>query len=334
MNLARNMTRLLHMPGKLEVFSTGTKEEIDSLRKQFGEFKDEFESLPHKMAELKDDIDAAKMELTGLTQILENVEARAAVQMAQQSASILRAVLRQRSAMRLAMPATDPDAAQLISPVEGHKSLAECYELLSREAPIAYEIWRRLVDVNEATYEGCPVHSCSVAGHEMAELFACFLVPYLTGTVLDIGCGPQPFPVYLREHPPNHIAGIDPLLPVDPHPFTFVQGICEFLPWEDNLFDLVSIATSFDHVLLIDRALDEIHRVLKPTGHLVIWTSFVSGAAVYDPYGSDVAPVDEYHLFHFDRGWFEELMSKRYVQREMISLAETSGSCFYSFQPA
>ncbi len=98
----------------------------------------------------------------------------------------------------------------------------------------------------------------------MAELFGCFLAPLLHGTVLDIGCGPQPVPSYLANYPTESIAGLDPL--AAPHPFVFHHGVAEFLPWDDASFDLVITATSLDHVLLLDRSIDEFRRVLKPGG--------------------------------------------------------------------
>ena len=87
----------------------------------------------------------------------------------------------------------------------------------------------------------------------MAAEFRAFVKLYLRGAVLDVGCGPQPVPSYLDGYPLDRIAGIDPLPPTEGHPFTFVQTVAEFLPWDDKTFSVVVVATSLDHVLLPDR---------------------------------------------------------------------------------
>ncbi len=203
---------------------------------------------------------------------------------------------------------------------------------LSRLAPAAYKEWERLLHENERTYRGLPTHSCSVDSHEVARHFASFIAPLLGGTVLDIGCGPQATPSYLDGVAADRIAGIDPLLPYQDHPFAFAQGVAEFLPWEDGTFDLVLAATSLDHVLLLDRTFDEITRVLRPAGHFVAWVAFVEGAASYEPYSGNPTPVDDYHLFHFDRDWFEDVVSKYFDIDEKFHL-NSLGSSFYTMSP-
>jgi ubiquinone/menaquinone biosynthesis C-methylase UbiE len=166
----------------------------------------------------------------------------------------------------------------------------------------------------------------------MAETFRNFLRRHLRGTVLDIGCGPQPIPVYLENYPHELIAGVDPILPAQPHRFTFVQTVAEFLPWPDNTFDVIVIGTSLDHVFLLDRALVEMRRVLKPTGRLVVWTSFTPGAPRYDPYDPDAGKFDKYHLFHFDRTWFEETLGHYFKVEEAEIDVAGSISSFYCFR--
>lgn len=223
-------------------------------------------------------------------------------------------------------PAADPPAD--VTPSDPAYSLAGCLARLRELAPAACAAWERLLAVNADAYAGFPVDSCSVRGHPLAEKFRGFLRPYLAGAVLDIGCGPQPVPEYLAGYPTARVAGLDPL--PAPHPFVFVQGAAEFLPWADRTFDTVVVATSLDHVLLLDRALREIRRVLRPGGTFVTWVSFQPGAAAYDPYRPDVRPVDEYHLFHFDRPWFEAAVGADFAPVEMFDLM---GSTFVSLRP-
>ena len=209
-------------------------------------------------------------------------------------------------------------------------TLHACFEKLQALAPAAFAVWRRLLEVNAEAYEGFPVDSCSVVGHPLAEFFCEYLRSYLVGSVLDIGCGPQPVPRYLLEYPVERIAGIDPLGAPVPHPFVFVQGAAEFLPWPDGTFDTVVASTSLDHVLLPDRVMQEICRVLKPGGHFVTWVSFMAGAKPYDPYSTNVEAIDKFHLFHFDGPTFEALMSEYFVTRERYFADQQSS--FWSFQ--
>lgn len=215
-----------------------------------------------------------------------------------------------------------------LAPNDSEYSFARCLKHLRELAPSACLEWERLLAENARAYSGYPTDSCSVPGHPMAERFRGFLRPYLTGSVLDIGCGPQPVPSYLVGHPTNWIAGVDPL-PAN-HPFVFVHGTAEFLPWADATFDTVVVATSLDHLLLLDRSFGEIRRVLKPDGRFVTWVSFVPGAAPYDPYRPDSKPVDEFHLFHFDRPGFDKAISADFSLFEMV---ETTGSTFVGLRP-
>lgn len=228
-----------------------------------------------------------------------------------------------------------PPGSGSLAPVEGHKELGDCFKELERIVPRAFAVWKELLDVNAAAYEGFPIDSCSVEGHPMAEEFHWFLKPFLRGAVLDVGCGPQPLPSYLRDYPADRIAGVDPLLPVQPHPFTFVQGLAEFLPWEDKTFSVVVLATSLDHVLLLDRALKEFRRVLEDDGRLIVWVAHIPGADRYDPYRADIERVDKFHLFHFDKPWFEEMLGEHFRIDEVVTFPERMpGQFLYSYRPA
>jgi len=210
-------------------------------------------------------------------------------------------------------------------------SLTQCFQQLEKLAPTAFRHWHRMLDVNASAYEGFPIDSCSVIGHPISDKFRLFLRPYLSGTVLDIGCGPQPVPQYLQNHPLELIAGVDPLMPQEPHPFVFAQGTAEFLPWADETFDTVVCSTSLDHVLLLDCAFAEISRVLKKNGTFVVWVSFLPGSKKYDPYSPDIRPVDAFHLFHFDREWFLSMLEERFCTLELFEV--DASSHFGGFRP-
>ena len=62
----------------------------------------------------------------------------------------------------------------------------------------------------------------------------------------------------------------------------------EYIPYENEQFDYVVLGTSLDHVLLLDKALDEMYRVLKKDGVLLVWAATlekVMESKPYDPYG-------------------------------------------------
>jgi len=218
-------------------------------------------------------------------------------------------------------PVPDPDAPPF----------DDTLDAMQRLAPHAFRQWKALLDESREVYAGCPAHSCSVASHPVAELFRGFVAPYLRGRVLDIGPGPQPVPWYLEGYPTGWIAGIDPLAPPMPHPFTFVQGVAEFLPWGHRTFDVAIAATTLDHLLVPGKALEEIHRVLKPEGRFLVWVSFVDQAPRYDPYAETVQRVDAYHLFHYTRESFEWDVGARFVIEDAI--AADAASRFYALTP-
>ena len=196
--------------------------------------------------------------------------------------------------------------------------------------PHLFEKWAAInLDINVENYRERPESSCSTESHGVALHFGGFIAPYLRGRALDIGCGPYAVPKYLEGYPHSLISGIDPLAPFEPHPFEFVQGFAEFLPWKDSTFDVVIAATSLDHVLSLDLVRSEITRVLKPGGVFLVWEGFVKGSSPYKPSDPNLELADELHLFHFDEGWFEEYWSG-YRILEKINV--NGSSFFYAMQ--
>jgi ubiquinone/menaquinone biosynthesis C-methylase UbiE len=102
-----------------------------------------------------------------------------------------------------------------------------------------------------------------------------------TVRVLDVGCGTGVFAGRVRQALPSaRVWGIDLVSgmlrkgrerwgkhsdSVQP-----VQGDSERLPFADGSFDFVTCANSFHHYPHQDRAVVEMHRVLKPGGRLLI----------------------------------------------------------------
>ena len=70
--------------------------------------------------------------------------------------------------------------------------------------------------------------------------------------------------------------GLDPLaddyraLGTDAHPMEYVAAPVEEMPFGDATFDVVTSFNSLDHVDDLDRAIGEIKRVLRPSGHFIL----------------------------------------------------------------
>jgi SAM-dependent methyltransferase len=134
-----------------------------------------------------------------------------------------------------------------------------------RDVRAKWGLWEQLQANGAEVYDGDPAGNLSVGDRGDARAFAEFA--QLTGWVLDVGCGPQALPSYAGG---DHFVGIDPLAG-GRREFAFVQGIAEYLPFRDGVFDRVLFATSLDHMLSPQRAIAEARRVIKPDGLVCVW---------------------------------------------------------------
>jgi SAM-dependent methyltransferase len=270
-----------------------------------------------------------EVSISRLTSLAEGVEARANEQFI---AYLHEAQLREREtilATRLEIANIVGACADMASLRKGHLGVerdeAGDLDLLKRMLPNAFPIWEGLFSEARKVYEDNPLNSLSIDAHPGAAAFGKFLAPFALGHVLDVGCGPQRLPSYFSGLDIRRLAGIDPLQG-EPKEFEFVRGFAEFLPWPDAEFDTIVCATSLDHVLSLDRALEEFRRVLRPGGSIAVWVGFVAGAQPYDPVGNPVA-LDAFHMFHFDRPWFVDLVERHFTIAE--EFAYDSQSTFF-----
>lgn len=205
------------------------------------------------------------------------------------------------------------------------------YTLLKERVPVAYTIWKELFENGTRSYASDPQNNLVVDESIHAHEFDDFLKLYVDADdyIWDIGCGPERMATYLKNFNEDHIFGIDPLPPVEQHPFEFTQAIAEFIPYEDEQFDTVIYATSLNHVLLLDKALEETKRVLKSNGCLLIWAGMTKDGKYYNPYAADVKAIDKYHMFHISPGWFEDYMMKDWTK---VGFFLSRNSLFYAYK--
>jgi SAM-dependent methyltransferase len=275
-------------------------------------------------------VDPAKIsaQLDEMNQNLARVERAAAVEREGTRDELLRCVLQTRL---LSSRRQWQQAPAVAPPPMTPRDFAEDLQRLGRLHPHLFERWKQINFVaNPIEFAERPAGSCSVGLGRVDGLFAGFIAPYLSGRVLDLGCGPQAVPSYLSGYPTALISGVDPLEPFDAHPFQFHRGFGEFLPWDDGTFDAVINATSLDHAFSLDLVTSEIVRVLRPGGLFLVWEGFVKNSPPYRPSDPDLQPVDPFHLFHFDERWFEEHFSPAFEIVEKLPLDDSAWNPQYS----
>ncbi len=154
-----------------------------------------------------------------------------------------------------------------------YRRLPHAWELLPPRSEVASDIWatwEQLQANGVVSYEADPHNNLAFGPREDASAFANFAD--LRGSVLDIGCGPQPIPAYFSPHEDGTgFTGIDPLVGDLPAEYPKVRGLAEYLPFVAGAFDRVLFATTLDHFVDPVRALKEAGRVLVADGQIVVW---------------------------------------------------------------
>jgi len=115
--------------------------------------------------------------------------------------------------------------------------------------------------------------SLSLSGREDVSDFKKYILSQIShGIILDVGCGILDLPGYLdfERKEAFEFYGIDP---IDDKSFKGVRvtGCAEFMPFQDNFFDVLILATSLDHVCSVERTISEAYRVLSKDGKVMIW---------------------------------------------------------------
>ncbi|HAC66276.1 MAG TPA: hypothetical protein DCF68_22760 [Cyanothece sp. UBA12306] len=97
------------------------------------------------------------------------------------------------------------------------------------------------------------------------------ILPDVVGKLLDVGCGDKPYKAWLHPEKVEHIG-------IDVYPGSQVDFVIESdqnYPFTDNEFDLVLCTQVLEHTADLNKTLQEIHRVLKLNGLLVLSVPFI-----------------------------------------------------------
>ena len=209
-----------------------------------------------------------------------------------------------------------------------------CLARAAQNFPKVYEAWRERLDATRAACAETKLGNAAHAGDRYSGMFRSLVEMHAAGRVLDIGCGMFGRPCYLAGYPADLVSGLDPLPAVAPTDFELVRGLSEYLPWPDGAFSTVISATSLDHCLSLEASLSEMLRVLRPGGTALLWIGSNPGAPKFEPDGPGFAPADRFHLFRFDKAWFEPMLEERFDLVDRLELqAQGYSHVFYALRP-
>jgi SAM-dependent methyltransferase len=165
--------------------------------------------------------------------------------------------------------------------------------------------WTKLQENGVVSYEQDPERNLAVGEREDCTRFSRFCG--FSGLVLDVGCGPQPWPAYLSGSASGTVfCGVDPLVGDKPGKYTRVRGLAEYLPFRRGVFSHVVFATTLDHFVSPHAALVEARRVLIPSGTIEVWLGQKAEDTPapdksHDWYDQLIKPAGAEDVFHMER---------------------------------
>ncbi len=181
-----------------------------------------------------------------------------------------------------------------------------------------WQTWQQLQENGVASYQGDPEHNLAVVQRHDINSFASFCNYH--GLVLDIGCGPQPWPAYFRRDRDAVYVGIDPLINDEPGEYLRFKGLGEFLPFRPHTFDHVLFSTTMDHFVDPVVALKSAAKACKLDGEIDIWLGEKSADAPRP------AKSPEWYLRLQKPQHAEDLFHvKRLSRTEFVEVVRTAG---------
>jgi SAM-dependent methyltransferase len=190
-----------------------------------------------------------------------------------------------------------------------------------------WKTWDAVQANGSVGYREDPQRNIAVGEREDALAFARFAG--LGGLVLDVGCGPQPWPAYFAFFSEDtRFVGVDPLVGAEPAEYTQLRALAEHLPFVDDAFDQVLFATTLDHFVAPERALAEATRVLKPGGTIDAWVGHKRADAPPPPespawYEALEQPPGAHDLFHIKR--LDPLDAERLLENAGLRIVDRRG---------
>lgn len=134
---------------------------------------------------------------------------------------------------------------------------------------LLWQAWQKLQENGVASYQNDPEHNLAIVERNDIQLFSKFC--HYQGLVLDVGCGPQPWPSYFDRTCEAVYVGVDPLIEDTLGEYLRFKALGEFLPFRVGVFDHVLFSTTLDHFVDPATALRAAARVCKPDGEIDIW---------------------------------------------------------------
>ena len=186
-------------------------------------------------------------------------------------------------------------------------------------------LWEKLQNEEWGRYKKSPIGVFSIDGLRGAGILGKVVTKKLliNSKCLDIGCGALPKPFYMKVASDIQFTGIDPYEGDVNRDFEFIQGYAENLPFDNESFDGVVFATSFDHVTNPYKAIEEAHRVLKKNGFLFVWGSIVPNNRQYRTWKANFpTQYNDHHLWAYTKRSLNLMIKPYFKKLEMISLSK------------
>jgi ubiquinone/menaquinone biosynthesis C-methylase UbiE len=200
------------------------------------------------------------------------------------------------------------DAYKYAYDAAGYYSQKNCYgrmvEAIESSPASPEKQWQQIQNRYEARTDDVKLEKYIGIARKLAVHFKEFVG--VQGLVLDIGCGNGKYSggtykslrhEYLDDE--NTVVGLDPLTSSEDR-FPVVTAYGENIPFQDHIFDGVTIVSMLDHVIDPKVVFDESYRVLKDGGKLFIWSSIFSES------------TQPYHLHSFTEEALTELVSSMF----------------------
>jgi len=131
------------------------------------------------------------------------------------------------------------------------------------------------------------------------------LAPACKGKLLDVGAGQSPYKPFFMPYVKEYITldfYVSPDAKVD-----YISSVYH-LPFKDNSFDVVLCTQVLEHVDSPQKAIDEMRRILKPSGKLILSTHMAM-----------VLHSEPYDYFRFTKYGLKDVLFKKFRNAEIIT---------------